>query len=81
MAKNVKVLKPFTIRDTETGVNTSYQCGQIVNNVVDATASAWISAGFAEEYTLLTPTGKKTISANGDNIDVKEYATVKVNVT
>jgi len=81
MAKNVRVLKPFTVRDAETGINTSYQGNQIVTGVADATASAWISAGFVEEYTLLTPTGKKTISANGDNIDVKEYATVKVNVT
>ena len=81
MAKSVKVLKPFTVRNAETGINTSYQCGQIVSNIADATASAWISAGFVEEYTLLTPTGKKTISANGDNIDVKAYATVKVNVT
>lgn len=81
MAKNVKILKPFTIYNAETGVNTSYQCNQIVKDVVDATASAWISAGYAEEYTLLTPTGKKTITANGDNIDVKAYSTVKVNVT
>ena len=38
------------------------------------------TAGLAVDYTLITPTGKKEITANGDNIDVAAYATVKVAV-
>lgn len=80
MSKNVKILKSFTERNSSTGENKSYTIGDVVAGVSDEVASAWASSGFAEEYTLITPTGKKEITANGDNIDVTAYASVKVNV-
>lgn len=81
MSKNMKILKSFTERNSSTGINKSYTVGDTVAGVADETASAWVSSGLAEEYTLITPTGKKEITANGDDIDVSSYAKVKVNVT
>lgn len=72
----VKMLKPATVRNASSGELTSYACGQIVE--LDSTpAAAMISAGLAEEYTLLTPTGKKTISDTTE-VDVAAYATAQV---
>ena len=39
-----------------------------------------ISEGLAEEYTLITPTGTKTITQNGTNIDIAQYAKADVSV-
>lgn len=75
----IKALKAFTWRDASTGALTSYAVDQIAD--VDSTpAAAMISAGLAEAYTLVEPTGKKTITANANNIDVAQYAKADVNV-
>ena len=75
----IQALKPMTLRDTSTGALTAYACGEVAT-VTDTIGEALISAGLAEAYTLLTPTGKKTITANGTDIDVAQYAKVDVSV-
>lgn len=76
----VKFLKPVVARNASNGDLTSYACGQVAE-VTSEVGAAYISAGYAEEYTLLTPAGTKTITENGENIDVAEYAKVTVNVS
>ena len=71
-------LKPFTYRDPETGELTSVACGQIAE-FDDTLAEAFISDGLAQEYTLITPTGTKTITSNGE-VDVTQYAKANVAV-
>ena len=78
MAK-VKFLKPVSVRNSSTGEITSYACGQIAS-FDDDVSTSYINLGFAEAYTLLTPTGNKAITANGTDIDVAQYATVSVAV-
>lgn len=75
----VKIKKPVTFRNGVSGELTSYRDGAIVT-VSDETGAAWIADGLAEEYTLVTPTGTKTITANGEGIDVSGYAEADVNV-
>lgn len=75
----LQAVKSFVDRDGTTGALTSYRKGQVFE--ADSTpGGAMKTAGLAVDYTLLTPTGKKEITANGDNIDVAAYATVKVAV-
>ena len=75
----VKIKKPVTFRNGVNGELTSYRDGAIVT-VADETGAAWISEGLAEEYTLVTPTGTKTITENGEGINVAGYAAADVNV-
>ena len=74
----IKALKPFCYRDSSTGALTSYACGQIAE-VTTELGNSFINDGLAEAYTLISPTGKKTITENGD-ADVTTYASVSVNV-
>ena len=75
----IKALKAFVIRNASNGNLTSVPCGAVVD--MDSTpAAAYISAGLAEAYTLVTPTGTKSITANGENIDVAAYEKANVNV-
>lgn len=74
----IKTLKPFTQYDAGTGKLVSPEMGAVIE-VTDALGEAWIEAGLAEEYTLLTPAGTKAITANG-TVDVAEYADAEVNV-
>ena len=69
---------PFTLRDSDTGVLTSYACGQVAE-VSSELGASLISDGLAKEFTLITPTGEKNITANGE-YDVTAYASVKVAV-
>ena len=52
-----------------------------IASVDDTLGASLISAGLAEAYTLISPTGSKTITENGTDIDVAQYATVDVNVS
>lgn len=74
----IKALKPFTLRDSESGELFSVACSQVLSTSDEAGAQL-ISDGLAEEYTLISPTGNKDIDANGE-YDVTEYATVTVSV-
>ena len=74
----IKALKPFTMRDVETGALTSIACGSIAV-MDDEVGAQLITDGLAEEYKLIEPTGSKTITANG-TVDVTEYASAVVNV-
>ena len=76
---NVRAIIPFTMRNPSNGALTSVADGSIL--VVDAEVGAQlISDGLAEEYTLITPTGTKIITENGEAIDVTAYAKANVNV-
>ena len=78
MAK-VITTKPFTIRDASTGALMSPAKGSILD-VTSEVATALIADGLAETYTLVTPTGTKSITANATNIDVASYAKADVAV-
>lgn len=74
----IEALIPFTMRDGSTGELTSIGCGQVVT--VDSTlGNSLISDGLAKEFTLITPTGTKSITANGE-VDVTTYASANVAV-
>lgn len=53
--------------------------GQVVT-LNDTLANEFISEGLAKEFTLITPTGTKNITENGEDIDVTAYASANVNV-
>lgn len=74
----VKALIPFTERD-DSGNLFSPAMGAIFE-VTNTKGASLISQGLAEEYNLITPTGTKTITENGTDIDVAQYATATVNV-
>lgn len=75
----IKALEAFTIRDSSTGALTSIAHGAVAD--LDSTlANELITEGLAEAYTLISPTGAKSITANAEGIDVAQYATANVNV-
>ncbi len=51
-----------------------------IRDVDNDLAEKLIADGVAEEYTLIEPTGKITITENGNDIDVAQYAKADVNV-
>ena len=73
----VKALKPFT--RFLNGAFFSPSSGAVFETTSE-TGAEMISQGLVEEYTLITPTGTKTITANGTDIDVAQYATASVAV-
>ena len=75
----IQATKPFTLRDADTGALTSIADGSVVT-VDDTLGNQLISDGLAVEFTLITPTGTKSITENGEDIDIAQYATVTVNV-
>lgn len=79
MSMKIQATIPFTLRDSSTGELTSIGDGQIVT-VTDEQGAQLISDGLAVAFTLITPTGTKTITENGENIDVTTYAKATVNV-
>lgn len=76
---NIKALKPFTYRNSSTGDVMSIAAGAVAS-VDDSLATDFIADGLAEAYTLITPTGTKSITANGTDIDVATYAKANVAV-
>lgn len=75
----IQAIKPFTLRDASTGSLVSIADGSVVT--MDATlGNQLISDGLAVEFTLITPTGTKSITENGSDIDVTAYAKANVNV-
>lgn len=66
----VRALKPFT--EYLNGAFFSPAAGSIFETTSEKGA-ALISEGLAEEYTLITPTGTKSITENGSDIDVAQY--------
>ena len=79
MSMKIQATIPFTLRDDDTGELTSIGDGQIVE-VTDTQGAQLIADGLAVAFTLITPTGTKTITENGENIDVTAYAKATVNV-
>ena len=79
MSMKIQATIPFTLRNDDTGELTSIGDGQIVT-VTDTLGAQLISDGLAVAFTLITPTGTKTITENGENIDVTAYAKATVNV-
>lgn len=73
----VKAIKPFT--RFYDGVFFSPANGAIFETT-DETGVQMIEEGLVVEYTLITPTGTKTITANGTDIDVATYAKADVAV-
>lgn len=75
----IKALKPFTLRDADSGELTSIACGAVA--VVDDTLGAsLISDGLAEAYTLISPSGSVTLTENSAENDVTQYANAVVAV-
>ena len=72
----VRAIIPFTSRNSSTGELTSYAKGQILT-VTDEVGAQLISDGLADEYTLITPTGTKTITDTAE-VDVTAYAKAQV---
>lgn len=70
----IKALKPFTVGDLSLSLGMSQ-----VAEVSSTLGNSLISAGLAEEYKMLTPTGEVSITENG-SVDVGQYATAVVNV-
>lgn len=79
MSMKIQATIPFTLRNDDTGELTSIGDGQIVE-VTDTLGAQLIADGLAVAFTLITPTGTKTITENGENIDVTTYAKATVNV-
>lgn len=52
-----------------------------IRDVEDSLAEKLIADGVAEQYNLIEPTGKITITENGSDIDVAQYAKADVNVS
>lgn len=73
----VKALKPFT--RFLNGAFFSPSSGAVFETTSE-TGAEMISQGLVEEYTLITPAGTKTITANGTDIDVAQYAKADVAV-
>ena len=61
----IEVLISFVDRDSLTGKLTSYAQGDVVRNLSDEVANAFIDAGLAKRYMALGVSGNLSITANG----------------
>lgn len=72
----IQALKPFTLRDADTGALVSIADGSVVT-MDDTLGNQLISEGLATEFTLITPTGNVEITDTAE-VDVTKYATAQV---
>lgn len=70
----IRALKPFTVGDLSLSLGMS-QTAEVSSTL----GNHLISAGLAEEYKMLTPTGEISITENG-SVNVAQYETAVVNV-
>lgn len=75
----IEILISFVDRNSLTGELTSYAQGDVVSNLSDEVANAFIDEGLAKAYTALGVSGNISITANGQ-YSVADYAGATVNV-
>lgn len=76
----IEILISFVDRDSLTGNLTSYAQGDVVSDLSDEVANAFIDEGLAKRYVALGVSGNLSITENGQ-YDVADYSGATVNVS